>query len=280
MAPNRQFNQHCFMALFLFVLALITGVLGDENGNTELGLRSKEDPPRSVDICPTTELIVLPNIEQCGAPAWYPLQGDYAPWTQRPMCVRATGQLLGGKSDGDTYCIFSKKDFAEGRGVSMVTTTSMAKLIAQLPAFTKPETIKSMNDLIDGPFGPPPYEARRFPVKGIGMVANRTIVRGDRILQETVTWLYHRSTFMAISEKDRIPLSWHGIYALPEEARDELLALHAHHGGDQIDDIMRTNAFGAYYTNDELHNNVLPRISRFNHDCRPKLVIEPLFFRE
>jgi len=73
-----------------------------------------------------------------------------------------------------------------------------------------------------------------------------------------------------VAERNRIPMHWTAMYRLPEVTRDELLALHKHHGGDEVDDIMRTNAFGAFYTDNDLHNNVLPRISRFNHDCRPK----------
>src|ERR1700761_96489 len=273
MALSRQFPLNFSTAIFCLGLALITGVLGD--GDNAL---SKEDPLGSlIEECPITEGVVKMMNQQCdGSESWFPMEGDYAPWTQRPMCVKASGQLLGGKADLDTYCTFTKKDFAEGRGIAMVTTPTQAKIIAELLAFKDPESIEGINDLITGTFGPPSYVARRFPEKGIGLVANRTLVRGDRIMQETVTFLYHRSAIGSITEENRIPLQWHSVYSLPEETREELLALHTHHGGDKIDDIMRTNAFGGYYEIDELHNNMLPRISRFNHDCRPKLVIKPL----
>jgi hypothetical protein len=94
------------------------------------------------------------------------------------------------------------------------------------------------------------------------MIANRTIFRGERIMQETPTFVYNRNLFHLFNDEDRIPLHWHAAYQLPVETRDELLALHKHHGGDEVDDLMRTNAFGAYYGEPYvLHNNVLPRIS-------------------
>ncbi|KAF2430477.1 SET domain-containing protein [Tothia fuscella] len=203
----------------------------------------------------------------CGAPAnWFsPEIDDYSPWTSKPQCLKSDGPDLNG-----TYCIFSKKDFAEGRGITVVTTWALANEMAQKAAFAQPETIAGMNDLVNPPWGPPPYDKRILPGRGFGMIANRTIFRGERIMQETPSFVYNRDLFSSYEDEDRIPLHWHAAYQLPEHTRIELLELHKQHGGDEVDDLMRTNAFGAYYGDPWiLHNNVLPRISRFNHDCRP-----------
>jgi hypothetical protein len=190
------------------------------------------------------------------------------------MCIDVVPPKPGAVKE--PYCIFTDSKFADGRGISFFTSKKIMDATLTDTPWTDPDLIKGMNDLINPPWGPPPYESRWFPGKGIGLVANRTIVRGERIMQETPSYVYNRDIFTMIDEENRLPMQWHAAFQLPKHTRDELLALHKHHGGDEIDDLMRTNAFGAYYGDDELHNNILPRISRFNHDCRPKSV-EPLF---
>ncbi|KAE9985668.1 hypothetical protein EG328_007082 [Venturia inaequalis] len=212
--------------------------------------------------------ILYGHLGVCGAPTDLAfLDGDYAPWTTRPPCYLAQNATDGTE---DYYCIFSNKNFAGGRGITFITTPTVAAAVAQEPAFADPDSIKGINDLANQPWGPPAYEMRALPGRGLGMIANRTIFRGERLMQETPTFIYNRNMFEFFDDQDRIPFQWHAAYLLPEETREELLALHKHHGGDAIDDLMRTNAFGAYYGDpDVLHNNLLPRISRFNHDCRP-----------
>jgi hypothetical protein len=206
--------------------------------------------------------ILYGHLGVCGSPSnlkFLPEQTDYAPWTSKPQCFFSENS-----SDGDNeyYCIFANKNFAEGRGITFITTPAIAETVAKAAAFSKPETIKGINDLVNPPWGPPPYEMKALPGRGFGMIANRTIFKGERIMQETPTFVYNRNLFHLFNDEDRIPFHWHAAYRLPEETRDELLALHKHHGGDEVDDLMRTNAFGAYYGESlVLHNNVLPRIS-------------------
>jgi hypothetical protein len=229
-------------------------------------------------VCGVSPNVFLPSVE-----GWD--QGNYAPWTSRPQCLRP---VVPSGDHNSTICSFVSKDFSEGRGIAVITTVALAAEMALKPAFAQPDTIKGINDLVNPPWGPPPYDKRVLPGRGFGMIANRTIFRGERIMQETPSFVYDRDIFEQYTDEDRIPLQWHAAYGLPEHTRTELMDLHKQHGGDEIDDIMRTNAFGAYYGDPwVLHNNVLPRISvsltfqwqessrdadmpkRFNHDCRP-----------
>lgn len=187
----------------------------------------------------------------------------HAPWTSPPQCVRGAHWETRAPQ---TFCIFVKKDFAEGRGIAILASPKVAARIAATEAFTKPESIYGANDASQEPF-----RKVLFPKKGYGLVANRTIFRGERIMQETSAWIYDRDAFTSLPEEVRIPLTWNMAYQLPEGARSDLLALHGHYGEDELDDIMRTNAFGAYFSKqpNRIYNQVFPRISRFNHDCRP-----------
>ncbi|KAF2401519.1 SET domain-containing protein [Trichodelitschia bisporula] len=215
-------------------------------------------------LCPASYLHLVPELYKCGAsPEIFVARGgDHSPWTSVPQCVPST--------TGARYCAFTNKDFAEGRGIAIVTTPAVAEELAKKPAFADPVSIAGMNDLVNPPWGPPAYEMRPLAGRGFGMIANRTIVRGERLMQETPSFIVDRDMFDSVADENRLPLQWNAVYQLPEVTREEFLALHKHAGGDEIDDVMRTNAFGAYYGDEfSLHNNVLPRISRFNHDCRP-----------
>jgi hypothetical protein len=256
--------------IVLASLALVLGVLGES-----LNYRAKEDPPELLgNLCPKTELEYSLQTNVCGAPplAFPDPREDYSPWTARPMCINVDTAKPGASPHIEPFCTYTNANFADGRGISFFTSQSIMDDVVKSPPFTEPESIKGMNDLINPPWGPPPYESRWFPGKGIGLVANRTIVRGERIMQETPSFVFNRAIFSQTDEENRLPMQWNAVYQLPKHTREELLALHKHHGGDEIDDLMRTNAFGAYYGEDDLHNNILPRISRFNHDCRPKSV--------
>lgn len=248
--------------LVLICLCLFTGAWGTAYS------RPGEDTTVDTGNCPTSPLVQTPTSLRCKAPRnWYTLKGDYAPWSQPPLCIDAFRE-----GEPESYCIFAKKDFAGGRGISIVSTPAIAKTISELLVFQDPNVIEEVNHLSTGQFGPPGFQVITTRDKGIGLVSNRSISRGERIMQESVPWIYHRSLYTSLSAEDRIPLQWHGVYMLPEETRKEILDLHVHHDAldDQLDNIMRTNAFGAYYESEALHNNILPRISRINHDCRPK----------
>lgn len=232
---------------------------------------SKEDGKNyRHDISPRHPFLWKHSDLACRAPeSWYPYQGDWAGWTSHPMCVDGV-DAEDPIAKPTIFCAWADKNFAEGRGIVILTTPTIATEIRSLRAFTNPEIIKGQNDLLAGPFSPPPYVAHLFPNKGIGLIANRTLERGERIMQETPSLIYNREIYRLLDERERIAFHWHLVYLLPEDTRNELLGLHKHHGGDEIDDLMRTNAFGAYYDGEVSHNNVFPRVSRFNHDCRPK----------
>jgi hypothetical protein len=258
----------------LLALLSLTSLISAADADTYRPHDKEDGPGHASDMCAlSSPLLDRESLRMCAAPkGWYPLPGDdFAPWSYRPWCVDPPGLSLNAPPDRDQrFCLYFSSTFAEGRGIGIFSSPRVARELLKNDAFAKPDSIAGMNDLVTGPFSPPPYEPRVFPGKGIGLVANRTLYRGERIMQETPSWVYDRGVFGGIPEHVRIPMHWHGVFRLPEDTRDEILALHKHHGGDEIDDVMRTNAFGAYYTEEDLHNNVLPRISRFNHDCRPK----------
>jgi hypothetical protein len=128
---------------------------------------------------------------------------------------------------------------------------------------------------------PVDFEIRNVSKKGLGVTTNRTLKRGHQIIRETAPWVYNPAIVDKLDKEARISMQWHGIHLLPQKTRNELLALEKDPTlEDEIDGLMRTNAFSDQYNNEneeDFHWIVFPRLSRFNHDCRPKYVIDIIF---
>jgi len=104
---------------------------------------------------------------------------DYAhkhSWTYETPC-------FAGKS-GIEYCAITDTSFADGRGASFVMPLRRADYLATNPAFTEPDLVAKTNqDLVRTI--PAKYDMQEFPGKGMGLVANQFIARGDLIMATT-----------------------------------------------------------------------------------------------
>jgi hypothetical protein len=95
------------------------------------------------------------------------------PWTFWPEC-------FSNDQTKEPYCVFSHQDFAGGRGVFILTTKPAAYAMLDKPAFTHPEILANTNR-----YDNPPFVQQNFQGKGRGLVANKTLHRGDQIFAST-----------------------------------------------------------------------------------------------
>jgi hypothetical protein len=182
-------------------------------------------------------------------------------WTSPPQCIDR-GNMT------EVYCIFTSATFANGRGISIFTTPENAAAIAKLPAFEDP-TVHDENEALNS--SPPPYELRELPGRGIGVIANRTLHRGDRIFSETPSYMIDDQISPDVDDELHVQMQRYAVLVLPEPLRDLSLDLCAHFGvADRIDDIMATNAFAVdmfddgkaeYDVEPTSYNSLLPAIS-------------------
>ncbi|KAF2654843.1 SET domain-containing protein [Lophiostoma macrostomum CBS 122681] len=192
------------------------------------------------------------------SPLQEPLLKDASdlPWTYWPECYS-------NENTTEPICVFSQQDFASGRGIFIVTSTSNAYKILSKPAFTNPSVLSRVNNHAN-----PPFEQHEFPNgKGRGLIANKTLHRGDQIFASTPLLISHPDAYL-LSEKERLALAHRGVATLPPASQSLFWGLLDHFKGDPVDDRINTNAFDISIADEQQHV-VLPEIAMLNHDCRP-----------
>jgi hypothetical protein len=185
------------------------------------------------------------------------------PWTIAPTCLPDT-------TDDEKFCVFTSKSFWGGRGITILTKPSIAKEMAQLPAFTNPTN--NTSSLSENDPRDPPFVVAAIPGRGMGLIANRTIERGDLIKAHAGVAIFHNDC-VDKSFDDYLPhkeeLMKLSVNQLPPYTRDLFLAMAAHNESEEpyIEKIY-TNTFGEDFGEEE-HSLVVPETARMNHDCRP-----------
>jgi hypothetical protein len=107
------------------------------------------------------------------------------------------------------------------------------------------------------------------PGKGIGLIANRTIRKGEIIMQRVPALLIQDTPHADLDRETREELYQTAVDRLPEPTQERFLR----QMGTTLFDKVEKNAFRMFVDGDHrhsLHLGVFPEVSRFNHDCRPK----------
>jgi hypothetical protein len=184
------------------------------------------------------------------------------PWTITPTCTSNTTE---------EFCAFTSETFFNGRGITILTKPHIAQQLAQLPAFTAP-TNNTHNSLSDNDSRDPLFIVASIPGRGMGLIANRTIERGDLIKAHPGVAIFHNDCVdKSFDDYPTIkaPLVKLSVDQLPPPTRDLFLSMAAHNESEEpyIEKIY-TNTFSEDF-GDEEHSLVVPETARMNHDCRP-----------
>ena len=161
-----------------------------------------------------------------------------------------------------TWCIFVNRGFAGGEGLVAVTTRPNFEALRKIEVDANKRAASV-----------PSYYVDEVPGKGLGVIANRTLRRGDVVMTEYPAVLVHRSLEQStIPQREQFALLDAAVDQLPLARREAFLAQMGHFGGHRITDILTTNAFQLDLGGpDGKHYGSFPGVSRFNHDCRPNV---------
>lgn len=105
----------------------------------------------------------------------------------------------------------------------------------------------------------------------MGLIANRTIERGDLIKAHPAIAIFHNDAVDKSSAlfKHTRPLMKTAVDQLPPPTKELFLNMAAHNESEEpIIERIYTNTFGENFGGEE-HSVVVPETARLNHDCRP-----------
>ncbi|RDL40775.1 uncharacterized protein BP5553_00754 [Venustampulla echinocandica] len=197
--------------------------------------------------------------------------------THIPLCTRLpesydtpTRTSWGAESllaeQGEPYCLFTSTSFYDGRGISVLTKPSIARQIMSMPVFNLGAAPKLFQS------APPPFEIKYVQGKGMGVIANRTIFRGERLFARPIVGIFHNDAFLDMEMEEyelRTTLIERGVDQLPDDARERVNAMIGKAGAkNDLVGKLDVNAFAEDFGGEE-HSIVVPETARMNHDCRP-----------
>ncbi|KAK3988273.1 hypothetical protein QBC44DRAFT_309652 [Cladorrhinum sp. PSN332] len=217
-----------------------------------------QKPLLSTDSCPWRPLSSELTCHLSPSSSSSPIPKEAAtpkPQPPPPSKWEATGKCSG------NFCVFKNLGFANGRGMVAITSPANIKKLKTLEKAALKLSEKA-----------PPYVLSHVQGKGLGLISNRTLQRGDSIMRKTPAIVIHRTFFEQTAPQIQSPLLKAAVSLLPPTIRDAFLAQMSHFPGDKILSILATNSFQMDLGGkDGHHYGNFPEISRFNHDCRPNV---------
>ncbi|KAF3005616.1 hypothetical protein E8E13_002502 [Curvularia kusanoi] len=180
------------------------------------------------------------------------------PWTQAPTCIAPIPSVP------SRLCVFTSSTFADGRGISIVTTPELARHAASLPAFTSPALLRSAK--INEPTNL--WHSTSIPGKGIGSLASQAIPPDTQILSHTPAFIAYLEHALPSLAREAL---WHtAISRLPTQTRQSFLDLSYVHQDPRVrtQAIVQANTFQLTLGGAN-HLAIFPETSRLNHDCAP-----------
>ncbi|KAH8591234.1 hypothetical protein B0O99DRAFT_632945 [Bisporella sp. PMI_857] len=166
------------------------------------------------------------------------------------------------------FCTYSSPKFANNRGLSVLTKPEIANKISKYKSVQRPSTRDPFRAF------PPPFEIKELPGRGLGVIANRTIERGERLFAHAVMGIFHNDAFLAEHEpsyREHEDLFHDAIDQLPLDSNELFWDLTSHEetlGINRVIGRLNTNTFAANFGG-EGHSVIVPETARMNHDCRP-----------
>lgn len=155
-------------------------------------------------------------------------------------------------------------NFAEGRGIAIVTTPELARHVASLPAFRSPEKLREGRVNVHSGL----WRTENMEEKGIGSLASRDLESDTEILKYTPAFVAYLEHEMPTLEREKL---WRtALLQLSEQTRDSFLALSYVHQDERVraQAIVQANTFQLNIDGVN-HLAVFHETSRLNHDCAP-----------
>lgn len=143
---------------------------------------------------------------------------------------------------GGRFCVYSRSSFNHGEGITIITTEETAVTLADLPIW---DTTTADSHFTSAGHSDDRYHDDEIPGKGIGLVADRTIRRGELLMNRKPSFLADERI---INDVHVVETLFPGAFAnLPSAHQKAYLNLSTHipvdTPTDQIRGVMLSNSF-------------------------------------
>lgn len=227
----------------------------------------------ALDVCPWSPLGAV-TVPTCGGRrARGQIQLDTTTTTPRQNRTETAAEApksawVGGKRCAGVFCLWANRDYAGGRGIVVITDPYNLEKVKQREVGLL--ALQAARDALP----PPSFEMRTIEGKGLGLVANKTLTRGDDLMAHAPVLLVHRTFVEQFPTSQKHPILDYVPMMMPSATRRLFVRQKGHFGGHKITDILTTNSFQMDLGGDTdgHHYGNFPEVSRFNHDCRPNAV--------
>lgn len=186
-----------------------------------------------------------------------------------------SGGWTGPHQCAGTYCVYANAAFADGRGIVIISDGSTAQQVANLPIFTEltdPRASETLLPLGINTNSNKNFETKVIPGKGRGLVATKSLHRGERIMAHTPAMVISRRFIDDLHKHEQLRLLLNGITQLPPSTRKAFWKQMGQTDGDDQHavDIIMNNSFDMRLADGHFFGN-FPEVSMYNHDCRPNV---------
>ncbi|KAI6374046.1 hypothetical protein MCOR25_003279 [Pyricularia grisea] len=184
--------------------------------------------------------------------------GTWEPWTSPPLCVHPPAS----QPRKPKYCVYTHASFAGSHGMSIITTPTIAAIVAPLVHGIDPTWASWQSKRLPRmePRDPAPYMVVDIPGKGKGVVATANILKGELLFRERPVLVETMARPKYLGAKHHSKLLERAWTRLPPSKRDAVLGLSHHSGAHVLRGIMDSNTFGMTL-NGVPHSGLFPRIS-------------------
>jgi hypothetical protein len=177
------------------------------------------------------------------------LDDTVSPWTQSTTCYQNSTVHL-------EFCVYISAPFANGRGMAVITDKTRAAHIARSVANFMPDSSAQtagplVHKVTQKPVNVvnPKYKVVPMEGKGFGVIATGPIMRGELILQETVSMLIDYAAFTQVPKDKLRKLQRVAIDGLPKAHRKRFLEMSPGSAGwdadveELVERVLVTNSF-------------------------------------
>jgi hypothetical protein len=185
------------------------------------------------------------------------------------------GGWLDPKICAGEYCVFANKDVAHGRGLSVITTVQNLQKIRRTQDRLDDEGV-NRNEKMESPFA-----VKDVNGKGLGMVANQTIKRGEKLMAWSPVLMIRKTFFEDVEAEKQEALLAAAFQLLPEATRksfQQQMRVADASKSKVLKDVILKHSFEsdvgwpAKDRPNELHYASYPEVALLEHHCRPNVV--------